>query len=64
MPLSNRRFAIAAACKPHARALHARTEKRPAHGARKRAIRKPLRLRNAASTASLRNVSQTLHNDA
>eukprot|EP00974_Lingulodinium_polyedra_P133125 11224456-Lingulodinium_polyedra.AAC.1 len=34
MTRSKRRFAVATARKPHARALHARPEHRPARGAR------------------------------
>eukprot|EP00974_Lingulodinium_polyedra_P000293 27931-Lingulodinium_polyedra.AAC.1 len=35
-----------------------------AHATRKRAICKPVRRQTIGSIASLRNVSQTLHNDA
>eukprot|EP00974_Lingulodinium_polyedra_P057354 5517602-Lingulodinium_polyedra.AAC.1 len=60
---SNPRVAAAAACAPHARALHARTEKWPAHGTRKRGTREPLWSRTADSTASLRSF-QTLRKNA
>eukprot|EP00974_Lingulodinium_polyedra_P010378 996807-Lingulodinium_polyedra.AAC.1 len=64
MTRSNGRFAAAATRKPHARALHARNENRPAHGPRKRATCEPLRPTNEGSTASLHNVSKTMRNDA
>eukprot|EP00974_Lingulodinium_polyedra_P060550 5837515-Lingulodinium_polyedra.AAC.1 len=66
MTRSHRRLTVATARKPHARArhaLHARTENRPAHGTRDRAICEP-RPRTVDSTASFRNVSKTLRNDA
>eukprot|EP00974_Lingulodinium_polyedra_P054391 5229400-Lingulodinium_polyedra.AAC.1 len=52
MTRSNRRFAATTAREPHARVIHAQTENRPAHGARKRAIREPARPQNAESTTS------------
>eukprot|EP00974_Lingulodinium_polyedra_P032304 3111222-Lingulodinium_polyedra.AAC.1 len=43
MTRSNRRFAVAGARKSRVRAVHARAEKCPAHGVRKRAMREPSR---------------------
>eukprot|EP00974_Lingulodinium_polyedra_P077896 7540164-Lingulodinium_polyedra.AAC.1 len=56
-----RRFAVATARAPHARADHAQTKHTCARNAR--ALCVPLRQRNVDSTATLRNVAHTLPND-
>eukprot|EP00974_Lingulodinium_polyedra_P060627 5844716-Lingulodinium_polyedra.AAC.1 len=62
---SIRNFAAATACKPHARALHARAGLLArARGVRERAIREPLRRRLVDSIGLSRNVCRTLHHDA